>query len=59
MKIIDVFWGEKVNYAKIECSCGNVFNAPFNRWIVRCRSCNKEDSIEKLRNEFVGVKKNK
>lgn len=53
MEIIDVFWGKKVNYALIKCSCGNTFYAPFNRWIVRCNSCKKEDSIEKLRNRFV------
>jgi len=53
VKIIGVFWGEKVNYASIKCSCGNIFNTPLNRWIVRCNSCGRKDRIERLRNEFV------
>jgi acetone carboxylase gamma subunit len=51
--MIDVFWGNKINYASIKCSCGKTFNAPFNRWIVRCPFCNRKDSIERLRNEFI------
>lgn len=43
MRIVDVYWTDRVNMLKIVCDCGNILTWPCNISTVNCYSCGKEE----------------
>lgn len=59
MKIIDVIWTPVINKIKVLCDCGNTFIFRIDRWQTICYNCGRKEYIDKLRNEFIGLYKEK
>jgi hypothetical protein len=52
MKIVDVFWTDRVNYYKIKCNCGNVFPQRVDRFIIMCSKCKRRAHKETIKIEL-------
>jgi len=53
-RILWAKWTPIINMLILKCGrCDAIFEFRCDRWTIRCPSCGKQDSINKLRKEWV------
>lgn len=49
MTLIDARWTPARNILRLRCACLHFFEAPADRWRVRCPACGLTDSLAAIR----------
>lgn len=45
MKWLDTIWTKVINYHKIQCDCGLVFNSPAHHSMILCVNCGRKGTL--------------